>query len=97
MSHLREENARKAARRRFEARELINHLKEGQCQDCGISGLESCQMDFWHESGTFSISQRLLASKKRIIQEVSQCVLLCANCSRLRTWRKSRNIRSGST
>lgn len=98
MSNPREENAKKAARRRFEARELLRRLKSGPCKDCG-NKYQACQMDFVRreESGKAPVSKLLLRSQKSILADVEQCDLVCANCGRLRTWKKQRKGRSGPT
>jgi hypothetical protein len=87
----------KAARRRFQARELLRKLKTGPCEDCGNPDLQSCQMDLWKDEGTESPSRMLLLSLKRIAVRAAECTLLCANCSRLRTWNLDRFRRSGPT
>jgi hypothetical protein len=85
----------KAARRRFEARELLDKLKSGSCKDCNNTFLP-CQMDFVRNDGRKGppISQMLLKSKKTIMREAEKCVLVCANCGRLRTWKSQRAKRS---
>lgn len=98
MKTFREFNAEKAARRRFEARELVNQLKSKPCKDCGKK-YEPCQMDFIKREGdrTIPISKMLLKSQARIIKEVQNSDLVCANCGRLRTWKAQRAKRSGPT
>ncbi len=95
---IREENAKKAARRRFEARGLLHRLKSGPCQDCKQTYLP-CQMDFIRRIDTDKapVSKLLLRSQAVIIADIQKCDLLCANCGRLRTWAKQRNLRSGHT
>lgn len=96
VSNLREENARKAARRRFEARELLNRLKSGPCVDCGVR-YKSCQMDLVRRNGSTKLpmSQLLLRSQTTIVKDANECDLLCANCGRLRIWKRQRARRSG--
>ena len=90
----REERAKIAARRRFEARDLLDRLKSGPCHDCKNDSLYSCQKDFWRESDDIiQVSKRLLMSKDRILEEVAKSVLLCSNCHRLRTWIRNRDRR----
>jgi hypothetical protein len=99
MLTLREANNAKAARRRFEARELINRIKAAsKCVDCG-NKYHPCQMDFIRRDGNRSIpiSRMLLKSKKRIIKEIRASDLVCANCGRLRVWKHQRELRSGIT
>jgi len=82
------------ARRKFEARELLNILKSNPCKDCG-EGFHHCQMDFVRENAAqHNISKMLIKSKSTIISEASKCVLLCANCARLRIYRSQRTKRA---
>lgn len=95
---VKEDRARAAARRRFEARELLERLKAPPCEDCGNDKLLPCQKDLWRRSGeTVSVSRRMLMSQDRIRSEAAKCVLLCANCARLRTWRQQCARRAGPT
>jgi len=95
---IREANAKKAARRRFEARDLLERLKSGPCQDCGSEKLLTCQKDLLRPDGSMAqLSRRLLMSQSRIIREASACLLVCANCSRLRIWKAQRAKRAGQT
>lgn len=91
-------NAAKAARRRFEARELIRALKNTPCVDCG-NIYEHYQMDFVRKGGSEGapISKMLLKSKKTIIREAKECDLVCALCGRTRIWKKQRAARMGPT
>jgi hypothetical protein len=94
----REENARKAARRRFEARNLINRYKKRnpKCTDCGLPW-QPCQLDFYRPQGgpSRAISRRLLRSLEVIQREMEACELVCANCGRLRTFTAQRAKRAG--
>ena len=95
---LRQENAVKAARRRFEARELIRVMKDAPCADCGL-GYEHYQMDFVRKDGDHGVpvSKLLLKSKARILEEIQKCDLVCALCGRKRVWEKQRRARMGPT
>ncbi len=90
------ENAKRAAKRRFEARELLHKLKSEPCVDCGQK-YHPCQMDFIriNESNKAPVSRLLLRSKETILKDISECDLLCANCGRMRVWEKQRMARSG--
>jgi hypothetical protein len=95
---LREANNARAARRRFEARELINKIKSNsKCVDCG-GQFHPCQMDFIRRDGNRNgpISRMLLKSKKRIVDEIKASDLVCANCGRLRVWNEQRARRAGA-
>jgi hypothetical protein len=95
---LRTENAAKAARRRFEAREFIRALKAAPCADCG-NEYEHYKMDFVRKDGErgVPVSKLLLKSKTTILQEARKCDLVCALCGRERIWRKQRAARMGPT
>ena len=81
-------------RRKFEARDLVDRLKSGPCVDCGNS-YHACQMDFFRpDKETSLISRILIKSKSTILREIRKCVLLCANCSRLRVYKNQRQKRS---
>ena len=71
-----------------------NSLKNGPCADCGNGNLRPCQMDLWKDEGAESPSRMLLLSLTRIEARAAECTLLCANCSRLRTWDLERFRRS---
>ncbi len=86
-----------ASRRRFESRNLIEELKRGPCKDCGRKW-HPCQMDFLRPDGGGPRMASLLGkSLERIVGEAQKRDLVCANCSRLRDWRKKRKMRMGPT
>jgi predicted RNA-binding Zn-ribbon protein involved in translation (DUF1610 family) len=96
--NVREERAAVAARRRFEARELLERLKSGPCQDCNNPDLMPCQKDLIRPDGkTEQLSKRLLMSQERILLIAEKCRLVCANCGRLRVWKAQRARRAGLT
>lgn len=94
----RQENAAKAARRRFEARGFIRMLKDAPCTDCGKE-YEHYKMDFVRKDGNrgIPISKLLLKSKATILEEIQKCDLVCALCGRERVWNKQRRARMGPT
>jgi len=95
----REENSRRAARRRFEARNLINKYKKiHPCKDCGKKW-QPCQLDFFRPQGgaAQTISRRLLRSLAVILRDMEAADLVCANCGRLRTYHAQRALRSEPT
>jgi hypothetical protein len=69
-----------------EKRALIQFLKARPCADCGGSFPSIC-MDFDHVSGVklMAIGQMGRYSVARILEEVSKCEVVCANCHRIRT------------
>jgi hypothetical protein len=65
----------------------INALKRNvPCADCGAI-FDSFCMDFDHVSGSKreSVSQMCSCSLATVLEEVSKCELVCANCHRIRT------------
>ena len=83
-----------ARRKRERARRLaafIRNLKEGRpCADCGAS-YPYFVMDFDHVGAKrFAISKAPThaLSVKRLLEEIDRCELVCANCHRVRTWKR---------
>jgi 5-methylcytosine-specific restriction endonuclease McrA len=72
-------------RRRYEVRRKAIAEKGGRCQVCGY-GRCADALEFHHLSSDekdFGISSRgYTRSWKKIREELSKCVLLCANCHR---------------
>jgi hypothetical protein len=70
--------------------EEVQKLKDRPCQDCGGS-FPPYVMDFDHLDGETKVgsvgSLRKLGSLRQILQEVSKCEVVCANCHRVRTHR----------
>ncbi|ACH62143.1 hypothetical protein MYRNA_144 [Mycobacterium phage Myrna] len=66
-------------------------LKSGPCTDCGGT-FHHFQMDWDHigDDKEFDVGKavRIGYGKKRILAEIAKCELVCANCHRLRTWRR---------
>ena len=80
---------RRQRRKKYNERQyLLAWLKDVPCKDCG-ERLPSCCMDFHHMGHkTFTISKVLLHIPiENLLAEVSQCIVLCANCHRIRTAR----------
>lgn len=58
----------------------------GRCVDCSGT-FPACVMDFHHKDPAQKdndISRMLNCSLKRLLGEISKCVLICANCHRIR-------------
>ena len=91
--YFREYNRKNKEKRRIqqrnfarENRKRLNDLKNKPCEDCGIQ-YPTFVMDFHHvnpEEKSFSISGSVNRSLESINNEISKCVLLCANCHRIR-------------
>ena len=61
----------------------------GECVDCGLKTEHVCVYDFHHKDPAekdFSIGEmrRNTKSWEKIASELDKCVLLCANCHRIR-------------
>lgn len=86
------------ARRRFvynhagRDRTLINQIKDVPCKDCG-GKFPPCSMDFDHRPGTkkaFNMAHLAGQSEIRIRAEAVKCDIVCANCHRVRTFKRGR-------
>lgn len=71
---------------------MLAELRNVPCADCG--GLfEPCAMDFDHTDATakrHTVTRMVgRASTEAILAEVAKCDIVCANCHRLRTWRRA--------
>lgn len=77
------------SKKRTERQALLDNLKAKPCADCGNS-YPTCVMDFDHLPGSvkrFSPSKAVMTvALSRILSELEQCEVVCANCHRIRTW-----------
>jgi hypothetical protein len=75
-------------RRRQLIRETIRSYKEGHsCKDCGKTFPPVC-MDFDHileKTINISLLPTNVKNIERVLEEISKCELVCANCHRIRT------------
>ena len=69
----------------------------GECLDCGTEATETniCIFDFHHldpssKEDNPSFLLKTLKFTEKVIEELDKCVLLCANCHRLRHYNKGR-------
>jgi len=72
---------------------MVQELKHNPCCDCGRSFLYYC-MDFDHKDPTkkrYNINAMIGKGYEIILNEISKCDLVCANCHRLREFNKSKN------
>ena len=72
--------------------ELLREMRTGPCVDCG-STFEPHQMDFDHPEGTrksFRLTSggAMLRPTASLLEEASKCDVVCANCHRVRTWKR---------
>ena len=85
---IRESHRIRSANRRAEIRRHIDEYKMGRpCVDCGGVFPPVC-MDFHHTHGEklFEMSSAVTHTRRldKVILEMEKCVLICANCHRLR-------------
>lgn len=71
---------------------LLSELRNVPCADCG-ERFEPCAMDFDHRDATtkrHTVARMVgRSSTAAILAEVAKCDIVCANCHRLRTWRRA--------
>lgn len=85
----------KARRRTIARKSLIASLKHKPCAECGGVFITEV-MDFDHVSGDklFEIARGgLSCSNAAFMEEIAKCEVVCANCHRIRTWRRRQNLR----
>lgn len=81
----------KARKRTNTIRKQVDVLKDVPCADCGRR-FPPCAMDFDHRDGeekiieVSSLSKR--GSKKRLMDEIAKCDVVCACCHRVRTFKR---------
>lgn len=92
--------ANKARRERL--RDFVWNLKRGPCTDCKQT-FHPVAMDFDHRDGTqktFDIAHMVswtMSAEATILAEIAKCDLVCANCHRIRTYHRQRNLLPSST
>lgn len=71
-------------------REQINKIKSVPCLDCGNTYPSYC-MDFDHlENKEFGIASKITSYPiDRLLKEIAKCEIVCANCHRIRTYKRS--------
>ena len=78
--------------RRLELRDKINELKQQPCKDCGQS-FPPYVMDFDHrgneeKKGNIARLVTQSVSWATMAEEIAKCDLVCANCHRIRTYKR---------
>lgn len=70
-------------------RELIWSMKRVPCADCNVR-YEPYIMDFDHRPGVEKVGavSTLQVSRKRLLEEIAKCDVVCSNCHRERTHRR---------
>lgn len=88
------------AKKRLEIRALINGMKNVPCADCN-GKFDPCVMDFDHiDPSKKKANIGVLARRsdmKHLMEEISKCEIVCANCHRLRTKRKGHYFSKNTT
>ena len=77
--------------KRDKRRGLIRALKDQPCVDCG-GVFHYCVMDFDHVKGDKSFDVSTVVQMRGInviMNEIAKCDVVCANCHRLREWRRN--------
>ncbi len=79
-------------RRRDERKlKLVEHFNN-KCNDCG-GVFPPCCYDFHHIDPlmkSFEIAPRLDGNYENILKEAEKCVMICANCHRIRHYKENR-------
>lgn len=86
------EHRRMADKKHRQKRErLVIAFKNKPCADCQ-GWFDPCQMDFDHRPGEvklFGIREGITRTDlKTFLQEIEKCEVVCANCHRLRTYKR---------
>jgi hypothetical protein len=72
-------------------REYYMENKDKPCTDCGVQYDPIC-MEYDHRDPStklFNVSQpQNVSSMKKLVEEIDKCDVVCANCHKIRTWRK---------
>lgn len=70
--------------------QMITEIKDNPCIDCS-KRFPPCVMDFDHVRGEKSFSLNSMRSKESMLEEIIKCDLVCANCHRIRTWKRNKS------
>lgn len=85
-------NRRNKSRQRKRLRAILLRVKQSPCQDCG-GEFHPWVMELDHREGTIKeAAVANLVSKgctdARLLEEIDKCDVVCANCHRMRTYRR---------
>jgi len=71
---------------------VMREAKAVPCADCGQQFHHSA-MDFDHVRGVKrNCVARLNVSMNNFLAEIAKCEVVCANCHRIRAWRRKHNV-----
>lgn len=91
--------ADKAARARIVLREFVRELKHMKpCTDCGLP-YPFYVMHWDHLRDKVDQIDRIIqktGSKRRVLEEIAKCELVCANCHAARTWNRMQEASQAS-
>lgn len=95
------ETPRRTAQRTREARtrDFLLQLRERPCADCG-QRFPPYVMEFDHRNPStkaFLVANSWCRSRERILEEAAKCDIVCRNCHRVRTFRRTEAARGSST
>lgn len=68
----------------------MDNAKAKPCADCGVQ-YPSYVMEFDHlgdEPKEFDVCKGRFTSVERLMAEIAKCAVVCANCHRVRTWKR---------
>ena len=86
---------RRKSRLTRQNRELVRALKAQPCTDCGRT-FPPYVMDFDHVGEkTAEVSALTTYGAARLLREIANCEVVCANCHRARTWLRLHASRPG--
>jgi len=68
-------------------------LKSMPCADCG-GVFHPVAMDFDHVRGVKWENVWIIRTMRRLQEELLKCDLVCANCHRVRTWKRRKHAES---
>lgn len=75
-------------------RAWLHKLKDVPCLDCGVKYPPVC-MDFDHRTGEtklFNIATITRWNNSNIDTELAKCDIVCANCHRIRTYKRAKKM-----
>lgn len=71
---------------------LYDFLSMAVCEDCDIDN--PLVLEFHHVTDKdYNVAQIMHWSWERILEEINKCIILCANCHRIRTMREGNHWR----
>jgi len=86
--HRRQNHYDKRNNRRVEKRKIVwKYLEQNPCSICGESDPRVLEFDHINpETKSNNVSELYTYSEKKIMEEISKCRVLCANCHRRETY-----------